>query len=240
MNIGFFGDSYVDVNDLPPVAQNMLWSINLCKDLDANIVSSGMGGSNQYYAIRRWKDCVEQGVKVDLAIWTFTWDNRLYSDNRLWQLVLSLGAEKKSIADQGFELPDRFDDMREAVKLYYSFLYNEEESLFKLEQQIKWVLELPEQYPDTKFIFLPNTAISRQYANTYFKRGILFDFAFEDISALEGEILGVTPFIDGKFGHLTKQNHDKFKNIILDIVNNYQTYQNKKFNLDLNQFRINR
>ena len=60
------------------------------------------------------------------------------------------------------------------IEGYYTYLHSLTKEKFLHELMLKWILDLPEQYPDTKFIFLPNTEMSREIALRYFKKGILF------------------------------------------------------------------
>jgi hypothetical protein len=243
MNIGFFGDSYVDLNlnfhyEFPDAEEKYsIWAYRLCKHLNLNPVESGLGGSNQFYAIKKWQDHINSNNPIDIAIFTFTWDHRLYSKEKNWQAILSMGVEKKDLAKL-MVVPDDIDDIRLGVELYYRYLYNKEQSLFLHEQSISWILELPEKYPDIKFIFLPNTEVSREMAVKNFKNGVLVDFAFETISALEGERVGIDPFDYEKVGHLTNVNHNRFKDLIKNIILNYNTYEDKIYSVDYEQFRI--
>jgi hypothetical protein len=100
-------------------------------------------------------------------------------------------------------------------------LYNKEESNFTYELMVKWCLELPNQYPNTKFIFLPNTRDSQEIAKKYFGRGVLVDFAFEELSLREGERVGVAPMITDRHGHLSSNAHEQVKDMVKDIILNH-------------------
>ena len=243
MNIGFFGDSYVDLNldfywKYPDVEEKYtIWAARVCKELNLHPVVSGLGGSNQFYAIKKWQDHINGSNPIDIAVFTFTWEHRLYNSKEDWQAVLSTAVEKRDLTKM-MDVPEDIDDIRLGVELYYQYLYNKEQSLFLHEQSIRWILELPEKYPDIKFIFLPNTELSREIALKHFKKGILLDFAFETISALEGEHVGVDPFDYEKVGHLTDINHSRFKDLTKNIILNYNTYKDKVYPVDYKQFRI--
>ena len=243
MNIGFFGDSYVDI-DLdfywkhPDVEEKYtIWAARVCKELKLSPVSSGLGGSNQFYAIKKWQDHIGGDNSIDIAVFTFTWEHRLYSSKDDWQAVLSRAVEKRDLAKM-IDVPDDIDDIRLGVELYYRYLHDRDQALFVHEQSIRWILELPEKYPNIKFIFIPNTELSRDMATKHFKDGVLLDFAFETISEMEGERVGVDPFDYEKVGHLTNVNHNRIKEKIKDIIVNWDQHKNKVYPMDYEQFRI--
>lgn len=252
MKIGFFGDSYVDINlDFywahPDTDEKyFIWAARVCRELDLHPVTSGLGGSNQFYAIKQWQDYIINN-NVDIAVFTFTWDYRLYSYEKKWQSILSSIIEKKDLGkilessddpESFIEVPHDIDDIRLGVDLYYRYLHNRDNSLFVHEQSIRWILELPEKYPNIKFIFLPNTELSRGMAMKYFKHGVLLDFAFETISLMEGERVGDDPFDYEKLGHLTNINHNRFKEKIKDVIVNWDQLKDKIYTLDYDEFRI--
>lgn len=243
MNIGFFGDSYVELNldfhrQYPDADEKYaIWAYRLCKELDLHPVESGLGGSNQFYAIKKWQDYINSNRKIDIAVFTFTWEHRLYNSEKDWQAILSMAVEKKDL-EKMMVVPKDIDDIRKAVELYYRYLQNRDQVLFIHEQSIRWILELPEKYPDIKFIFLPNTELSRGMAINHFKNGVLLDFAFETISLMEGERVGVDPFDYEKVGHLTNTNHNKFKEKVKNIIVDWEHVKDKIHTLDYNEFRI--
>jgi hypothetical protein len=246
MNIGFFGDSYVDINldfywahpDTDVEEEKyFIWAARVCRDLKLVPVNSGLGGSNQFYAIKQWQDYIINN-NVDIAVFNFTWDHRLYSPKKDWQHILSSFIEKKDLEKIVGEVPNDIDDIRLGIDLYFRYLQSKEQSLFVHEQLIRWILELPEKYPNIKFIFLPNTEVSREIAVRHFKNGVLVDFAFETISLMEGERVGIDPFNYEKPGHLTNINHNRFKEKIKDIIVNWTQHKDKIYSLDYDEFRI--
>ena len=221
MNIGLFGDSYIDLvwhrYSTHPVPNNQkIWAHRLLSELNAPVICSGLGGSSQYHAIAEWKK-YSKTVNFDVAIFTFTWSNRLYT-TILNEEVVTAQIEGRDLG----ELDSRQLIIQDAVNKHYQHLHNREESKFLFELMVKWCLELPEQYPDTKFIFLPNTASSQEFAKKHFTHGELVYFAFEQLSLGEGERVGVYPFINGRTGHLSDQTHEKVKDLVKNIILNYK------------------
>lgn len=243
MNIGFFGDSYVELNldfhrQYPDAEEKYaIWGYRLCKELDLHPVESGLGGSNQFYAIKKWQEYINSNRKIDIAVFTFTWEHRLYNSEKDWQAILSMAVEKKDL-EKMMVVPEDIDDIRKAVELHYRYLHNRDQALFVHEQSVRWILELPEKYPDIKFIFLPNTELSRGMAVKHFKHGVLLDFAFETISLMEGEHVGVDPFDYEKVGHLTNTNHNRIKEKIKDVIVNWDQLKDKIYTLDYDEFKI--
>lgn len=221
MNIGFFGDSYIDTvwhrhenPTIPPGRK--IWAHRLLEELDAPFICSGLGGTSQYYAIAEWRKWSAK-IDFDVAIFTFTWPHRLYTNN-LTERVITAKIEGRDLG----ELAAREAEIQDAANKYYSYLYSEEEHKFKFELMVKWCLDLPKQYPNTKFIFLPNTVNSQELAKKYYNGGVLLDFAFETLSLSEGERVGVAPYIMDRTGHLSDGVHEHVKNIIKDIIAEYK------------------
>jgi hypothetical protein len=253
MNIGFFGDSYVDLDldfhavraqeDPPDVSRKSLsWCWRLCNDLEYAPSNSGLGGSNQFYSIESWQEFIASGRTADYAIFTFTWENRLYGRGNQHDILRGLNENAADIKSRLRATQDELDfDIDELIlagRLYHSHLAYPKQNQFIHELMIKWILELPEQYPDTRFIFLPNTELSREIALKYFKKGILLNFAFEKISLLEGEHVGVDPYFKTKFGHMTDVNHERFKTLLKNVIISYNTFKDKVYPVDYEQFRI--
>jgi hypothetical protein len=248
MNIGFFGDSYasleIDMHEklgkLDIYLGNITWPFRLCNALAYTPVTSGLGGSDQFYAINTWQNTIKN-TQVDYAIFTFTWSHRLYVEGTnhllypddVYSVVRDhIEHRKKS------NLSDIESDIIKAIDGYYTYLHSKTKDKFLHELMLKWILDLPEQYPDTRFIFLPNTEMSREIALRYFKKGILLDFAFEKISLLEGEHVGVDPYFDNKFGHLSDINHERFKDLLKNIILSYNTHEDKVYPVNYEQFRL--
>lgn len=220
MNIGLFGDSYIDTvwhrhakPTIPPGRK--MWAHRLLEELNAPFICSGLGGTSQYYAIAEWQQWARR-VKFDVAMFTFTWPHRLYTTN-LTERVVTARIEGRDLG----ELDEADAQIQQAAEQYYQHLYSKEEHEFRLEAMIRWCLELPEQYPDTKFIFFPNTVDSQAIAKKYYNQGVLVDFAFEQLSLAEGERVGVAPYIMDRTGHLSDSAHEQVKNMVKDIVLNH-------------------
>jgi len=222
MNIGLFGDSYIDLvwhrhanPTIPPGRK--IWAHRLLEELGAPVICSGLGGSSQYYAIAEWKRFSSK-INFDVAIFTFTWPHRLYTTT-LNEQVITAKIEGRDLG----QLAANEAEIQDAVDKYYTHLYNAAEHEFEFELMVKWCLDLPTQYPNTKFIFMPNTVSSQELAKKYFKEGTLLDFAFETLSLGEGERVGVAPYIMDRTGHLSDGVHEKLKDIVKDIIVNNVT-----------------
>lgn len=246
MNIGFFGDSYVDVFAYDPLAQQRSWSYKLLEDFSLPIITTGNSGTSQFHAITEWLKFVDSGKKIDVAIWTFTWDNRLYSQYQINQIMFSAAAEqrqeyvKQIYKDNNINPndPDLVNNLISAHDYYLRYIYNESYNQFIHSLMVKWVLDLPNQYPDIKFIFIPNTELSNKISKQYFRTGILLDFAFEILSNLETGSPGPMPINCTRVGHLNSKNITIFKDLIKEIIENYSNYQNSIFKVDYNKFDI--
>jgi len=218
MKIGFFGDSYADIIvhrwSVTPDPKFLPWSYRLIEHYQSPIISSGLGGSNQYYAINAWNNFEQSQQEIDYAFFTFTWPDRLFSNKPQVQELLSLLHERRN----SDHLSEQEKKTINAIDTYQNYLYDKNEAAFNYQLQVRWILELPKKYPNIKFIFLPNTEHAREIALQYFQGGVLLNFSFASISALEGEIVGQYPFAENKVGHLTEQNHEKFKNKMVDII----------------------
>jgi hypothetical protein len=221
MNIGLFGDSYIDTiwhrrsdPTIPPGRK--IWAHRLLEELGAPFICSGLGGSSQYYAIAEWQR-YSRDIAFDVAIFTFTWPHRLYT-TLLNEQVVTARIEGRDLGKLGVDEAK----VQDAVDKYYRYLYNKDEHEFEFELMVRWCLELPRQFPNTKFIFLPNTVDSQAIAKRHYSGGVLVDFAFETLSLGEGEQVGVAPYIMNRSGHLSDGVHEQVKNIIRDIIVNYK------------------
>jgi hypothetical protein len=126
-----------------------------------------------------------------------------------------------------------------AIQLYRDYLHDDESMLFNLELMIKYCLDLPVLYPDTKFIFLPNTEIARKIALKHFTHGVLLNFAFETISNNEVASHGpVGEVWDQRSGHLSLHNHTIFKDIIKNIITVYDQVCNQVYPIDYKRFDL--
>ena len=233
MNIGFFGDSYVDITwyryrnpDIP--YENKIWAQRLLEELNAPFLCSGLGGSSQYYAISEWNN-FSKYISFDVAIFTFTWAHRIYTNPKNENVV------RAYIEGRHVEASQEEEVISDAIEKYMRHLYNKEESNFTYELMVKWCLELPKQYPNTKFIFLPNTRDAQEIAKKYFTQGILVDFAFEELSLREGERVGVAPMIMDRIGHLSSNTHEQVKDMVKDIILNYNDCV---YPVDYNNFNL--
>lgn len=219
MNIGLFGDSYIDVQwhryknqNIP--ADRKIWAQQLLEELGSPVICSGLGGSSQYHAIAEWQK-YSATTKFDVAIFTLTWDHRLYAHPFTEDVV------RAEIEGRDLDVVnEKSRAIRDALDKYYDYLFHDQERKFEYNLMVKWCLDLPNQYPDTKFIFLPNTVYAQEIAKKYFTKGVLVDFAFETLSLMEGERVGVAPFVPDRTGHLSVGLHTQVKELIKDIILN--------------------
>jgi hypothetical protein len=234
MNIGFFGDSYVDLiwYRYPRHQESYKekpWSLRLLEEMNSPIISSGLGGSNLYYAIHNWNNCIKENRAIDYAIFTFTWHKRLFHSIEFIQEIMSASAEKRKINNQ---------ELKTAINLYYDYIHNDDYSLFTYKLMTKWILDLPKQYHNTKFIFIPNTEHARELVLTDFTQGIALDFAFETLSNKETNSPGIMPMDCGRKGHLNDTNHERFKDLMKDLILNYSNYENSVYKVDYTNFDV--
>jgi hypothetical protein len=236
MNIGFFGDSYADtmhnLQIYEPLDDRRPWCRLLFDEFASEFISSGKGGHNQYYAIHCWNAYLDNTIPMDVAIFTFTWDARLYHHYSHIREFLAAYQEKRTNPN----LTDEEKNILDAIDKYRTYLESPPQIRFVHELIIKYILELPEQHKDIKFIFLPNNDYSLELAKKHFKKGILLDFAFDKITALEGE--DVHNPDQSKMNHLTEVNHFRFKDLIKNIILSYNTHEDKVYPVDYEQFRI--
>jgi len=254
MNIGFFGDSYVDLYwhrhpseyyhrnlTLRPTRTEKPWSLRLLEDLNCPIITSGLGGSNQFHAIDDWRKSQDAGQHLDVAIWTFTWYDRLYHDVEGWQEILSAHAERRKARGDIANATE----ISQALDLYYEYLHSKEQALFLYELEVQWCLQLAGQYPDTKFIYLPNTEMSRELCLRHFcdhgpykQDGVLVNFAFETLSNRETGSPGPMPIACGRMGHLNDHNHERFTAYVRDLIENYDQYRWNVLEFDYGKFDV--
>jgi len=239
MNIGFFGDSYVDLHwkfdDTP--REWKPWSRRLIEDNNWKAVNSGVSGSSQYHAINKWNKFIQSDSNnIDMAIWTFTWENRIYHDNETNQEVFFSVAEKRKIENLKNEL--KIDDIELATKLYFDHIYSDEFCCYIHELLIEKILNLPKLYPNIKFIFIPNTELSKHIALKHFSKGVLLDFAFETLSNKETNSPGIMPLTCGRVGHINDKNAEIFKSEIEQVIGSYDKIVDSVINIDYNKFDI--
>lgn len=236
-NIGIFGDSY---------AQEFgNWTTNLRSKInDGTVDALGKGGSNQFYSLMRWKWSVEEHGPdyYDYAIFTLTWHHRWFSVYNYRNDQLCAFSELRPFESDG-EIVDEETNQEflDTIPKFYKYLYDDRWALFNHEQTVRYILQdLPQQHPGTKFIFIPNTQVSRAMAKKHFRGGILLDFAFEELSNRETGSPGPMPIKCGRPGHLNPENHERFANFMLRIIDNYSHNVNKILPVDLEQFDIDK
>ena len=239
--IGFFGDSYVDMiwhrhPNAFPQKEKQPWSMRLCNDSAYTSVSSGLGGTNQYYALRSWQKHLEDQAGIcDYAIFTFTWEERLYHEDERIQMLLRGAAERRVLTSDDIEYANR---MKFAIHEYYDLLYSADAAVAFYKYITNEILCLPAQYPDTKFIFLPNTEFARKLVLQKFQQGVLVNFSFEALSNHETGSPGPMPIRCGREGHLNDRNHDVMKDFVKNIIVNYKNYKNQILELELDKFDL--
>ena len=249
MRIGFFGDSYCDLQWFDddyylatPLAfprELKTWAARIIDDFNCDILSSGLGGSSLYYAVDRWQQDLEKfkDDPYDVVVFTFSWWERLYTPHQNFQPVFLARAERRPMPESEDSNVD-FDEISLGIDLYYKYFCHENQQKFYYELMQKYILDLPEQYPDTKFIFLPCTEFSRQLALKNFSKGALLNFSFETLSNLETGSPGAMPILCNRSGHLNDHNNESFAKLIGHIITNYESYRNQIINPDFTQFDL--
>jgi hypothetical protein len=234
IKIGFFGDSYVDLDHAGRLWEQV-WGTRLVKILakhwqtEVSATNSGLGGTNLFYAISEFQQRIDNtGPEFcDYAVFTFTWIDRWHSidpEKNKWHRAFQ--ERRKDSID--FD----FDEYELAHELHYKYFNEPAQKLFEYESMVKHILDLPEKYPKIKFIFLPNTEVARPIAKKYFKKGVLIDFAFETITNNERSSTAPMPCMDDRKGHMEKENHNRFARYITNIVLNYESYKDKILEFD--------
>lgn len=236
-NIGLFGDSYI--------SDGAIWT-QLLKELnpDYNVEVYGKGGSNLFSAIHSWRTKInEKGSDYyDVAVFTFTWYWRLFSVHEFRNEQFCAFSEFRDYT-QYHDDPIIVDDSTRAefnksILLHYKYIYDQYWELFDHELEIKYILDLTKEFPNTKFIFLPNTEVAKDLSKKHFHSGILLDFAFETLSNREPNSPGIMPLACGRPAHLSRPNHVIFGKLISDIIQNYQQYENSIYPIDYNIFDV--
>lgn len=245
MRIGFFGDSYCDIvyfnnekyraNPEAWGRQYKPWPAKLLDDYGSPILSSGLGGSCLFDSITKWNNDNFKDT-YNVVLWSLTWHNRLYTSD-YFQPVFLAKAERRPIPIS--DIPGvNYEEISQGIDLYYKYLYDDNQQKFYHEQLIKWILNLPTQYPNIKFIFLPCTEYSRKIAKNNFINGTLLDFSFETISNLEPNSPGAMPIMCNRLGHLNDHNHECMTDIIKNIINNYENFHNTLVKPDFSAFDL--
>jgi len=245
MNVGFFGDSYCDLQWFEEIEYRMYpekwgrqykpWCGKLLEDVKSPVLSSGVGGSCLYDSIEKWNLDKHKDL-YNYVFWTFTWHQRLPSSMN-YKPVFLAKAEKRPVPESTNPNID-FEEVEKAIDLFYKYLYDDSFQKFSYEQSLKWILNLPTQYPNIKFIFLPCTEDSRLQAIKHFDKGVLVNFSFETISNLETNSPGPMPILCGRTGHLNNNNHEAFAAAMFNIINDYNNLENSIVNLNLQNFDI--
>lgn len=251
MKIGFFGDSYVNSEMSGPYPrEHWPWPRRLILDNNWKLINSGVGGSSQFDAISKWNSIIHTDQKdMDVAIWSFTWENRLYhiSDENREIFHSNAGKRDNNFNDQQIKLLEQrfnsplgseLDIMNLAVQLYYKYIYTNEWGSYVYELMLEKILQLPNLYPNIKFIFIPNTEFARSLSKKYFTKGILLDFAFETLSNIEPGAPGIMPCCDHRPNHINDHNNEIFKEYIKDLILNYSGNRDKILPIDYTKFDV--
>jgi hypothetical protein len=247
MKIGMFGDSYIAY-----LKNTWIEHLN-SKSQDYEIQTYGKGGSNLFYAIDKFHHAVNRiNKKYDVVVFTFTWHERRFSawpyrNDQYCAFSESRDFTTYANAD-GLNDPCIHDDATNAefiatIPKFYEYMYDDRWTRFDYELEVRYILELPDRYPDTKFIFLPNTEHVQGLAKKHFSKGVLVDLAFETVSNLEpnapappapGEKINFGR--DRRTGHLNQNNHRAVGELMHDIISNYQAVEDKVYQVDFNKF----
>jgi hypothetical protein len=236
INVRMFGDSYIqDANEWVSRLKNRLAETWSC-----SVTAFGKGGSNQYYAIDKWHRHIEflGAENIDYAVFTFTWPMRQYHSNPYINDQMCLHAEHRPIPyDDVIQNAEDAKKSFAAYEQFWKYLYDKPWRFFDYELELQYILNLPEKYPNIKFIFIPNCEHAQVVAKKHFKQGILLDFAFETVSLNEPitdqweQALKIfnerspnrpnTSPTNPLPGHLNSLNHRVFCELMYDIIVNY-------------------
>lgn len=237
--LGLFGDSYIETF---PKMNN--WSYRLGEVY--NTSAWGKGGSNLYYAIDCWHQANEQlkGNKFDYVVFTLTWQTRLYSFHKdrndyfcfpnsyMWN-------RPEGFNDPEIKTPEDFKKFEDMVQNYHRYLYDDHWARFTHDLEIKYIMDLAASNPETRFVFIPNTALSRDLAKKHHTRGVLLDFAFEDVSNQDPGCPGKMPIrFDNRVNHISVQSQKFMYEFMTDLLWNYDIYQDQILPMDLAKFHI--
>ena len=234
LNIGMFGDSYIS-----PTAY---WIHDLAKkDSRYNIDVTGMGGANLYYAIHTWQERLRLNndkIPYDVVIFTLTWHERLFSVYPYRNSQFCARSEFRQFEpDPVIQTPEDNLEFLRALDLYMQYIYDDHWRRFDHELEIRWIMDLPCDYPDTKFLIVPNTELSRELAKKYHRQGILMDMAFETVSNQEPDSPGPMPVADWRrHNHLNRRNHGVFADLMHEIICDYHKLSPAVLPIDLRRF----
>lgn len=248
-----FGDSYIqDTNEWVTRLKHRLAETWIC-----SVQAFGKGGSNQFYAINEWHNHINaRGANtVDYAVFTFTWPMRQYHSNPYKNDQMCLHAEYRPILYD--DVIQNAEDAKKSFAAYEQFwqhVYDRPWRFFDYELELQYILNLPEKYPNIKFIFIPNNEHAQTVAKKHFKKGILLDFSFEVVSLNEPiterweKALKLfnerspnrpnTAPTNPLAGHLNSLNHGIFCELMYNIIVNYDNIAatNNLYSIDYNMF----
>lgn len=234
IKIGMFGDSYIS-----PTA---LWIHNLReKDPRYDIHTYGMGGSNLYYAIHTWQQQVESNdgsVPYDIVFFTLTWHERLFSIYPYRNSQFCATSEFRPF-EPDCEIKTSEDNQQflQTIELYRKYIYDDHWRRFDHELEIAWIMDLPSQYPQTKFVIVPNTELGRTLAKKYHCRGVLLDMAFETVSNQEPGNPGLMPVADWRrCNHLNQRNHEIVADLMHETIRAYDRIAPGVVSIDMTKF----
>jgi hypothetical protein len=251
INIDMFGDSYIQDNNE--------WVVRLKRRLAETWICSvqafGKGGSNQFYAINEWHKHIEAvgAENINYAVFTFTWPQRQYHSHPYKNDQMCRQAEYRPIPfDDVIQNAEDAKASFAALQQFWEHIYDWPWQFFDYELELQYILNLPEKYPNIKFIFIPNCEHAQAVAKKHFKQGILLDFAFETVSINEpitaewGQTLklfnehspqGTAP-INPLPGHMNSLNHGVFCELMYNIIVDYDNIAatNGLYSIDYNMF----
>ena len=235
--LGLFGDSYIAF----PIGREN-WSQRLAEHYD--VKAWGKYGSSLFYAIDKWQTGLEQlgGKDFDYAIFTLTWHMRLFSvnkDRNDYFCYPHPDTWERGFQDPEIQTQEDFEKFKFMVKNYHQYIFDDRLARFHHELEIKYILDLPLQYPNTRFIFIPNTNVSRDMARKHHHHGVLMDFAFEDVSNQESDCPGQMPIVrDHRTGHISDANHNVMYRMMSETLRNYEKYQDQIVPVDMGKFHL--
>lgn len=233
--IGIFGDSYAQPDGT--------WTQHLARIMpDTEVDIQGLGGTNQYYALDRWWLAHESKSHCvyDFAVFTFTWHNRLFHSWPYRNDQFRCYSEQRPFCVDDAIVDEKTNrEFLETIPKYFQYIYDDRWAMFNHEMIVRYILQdLPRKHPDTRFIFIPNTEISRQIAKQNFESGLLLDFAFEEISNREPGSPGPMPVLCARPGHLNETNHRLFAELMHSIITNYHEHSDCQLPVNLDDFDV--